>query len=97
MNLTHDQIKRAAQLLESLAKQDKDIDALKRASKVSAYARDTGSNILAQFERSRSEKHPFDDHAETLHRFLLKLLISSREKVARELRQLDVSAPDLAT
>jgi hypothetical protein len=94
--MTHEQIKRAAALLESLSKFDRDYDALKRATKIAAFAMDTGSNYLARFERSRSDKLSFDEDAVALHSFLLKRHRLSREKVARELRQLGVAAPELS-
>src|SRR5260370_41145166 len=95
--MTHDQIKRAAILLESLAKMDKEIVVLANASKVSAYAHDGHSNVLARVERHRkSSDAPWtDDHAATLHHFLMKLHRSAREKVARELRQLNVAVPEV--
>lgn len=93
--MTHDQIKRAAVLLDAIAKHDKDIGALKGALRVSAFAMDYHSNPLFKLERTRSDKAPFDEHGETLHRFLMKLKRADRERVARELRQLGVAVPEL--
>jgi hypothetical protein len=75
---------------------DRDYDALKRATRVSAFAIGTSSDYLARFEGSRSDKLSFDEDAAALHSFLLRRHRLSREKVARELRQLGVSAQELA-
>lgn len=95
MNLTLDQIKRAAALLDALSRWDKEIAVLTNATEVSAYARNGGSPA-AEFKRSRANGSSSwsDEHGAALHRFILGRYHASRAKVVRELRQLDVTIPE---
>lgn len=94
--MTHDQIKRAAVLLDAIAKLDKEIAALATATEVTSWARNGSGGTAGKFERTRkSGTTPWpDDRGEALHRFMMDGYRAARAKLARELRQLDVAVPE---